>query len=53
MTNPKQTRRFQQTYSITIDDITVQLIFASESNHEIPLAIRDMLKKSYLQRQAI
>lgn len=37
--------------SITVDGIPVRLIFAAEANREIPDIIRDMLKKSYLQRQ--
>lgn len=41
----------QQNSSIIIDGIRVRLIFAAEANCEIPLVIRDMLKKSYLQRQ--
>ena len=44
--------QFQQSSSITVDGITVRLVFAAEANCELPLIIRDMLKKSYLQRQS-
>jgi len=43
----------QQISSITIDGITVRLIFAAEPNREVPCVVHDMLKKSYLQRQNI
>ena len=44
--------QFQKSSSITVDGITVRLVFAAEANCELPLSIRDMLKKSYLQRQS-
>ena len=44
--------QFQKSSSITVDGITVRIVFAAEANCELPLIIRDMLKKSYLQRQS-
>ena len=41
----------QQRANVTVNGITVQLIFAVEANTEIPNIIRDMLKKSYFQQQ--
>lgn len=43
----------QETVSkVEINGITVTLIFAPEKNREIPFAVRDILKHSYLQRQS-
>ena len=44
--------QFQKSSSITVDGITVWLVFAAEANCEVTLIIRDMLKKLYLQRQS-
>lgn len=44
----------QETASeVKIDGITVKLIFAPKKNREIPFAVRDILKNSYLQRQSV
>lgn len=36
---------------VTIDGITVTLIFAAEKNGEVPCIVRDILKGSYLQQK--
>lgn len=50
MMNCQSNTKLHQIFSITIDDVTVRLIFTAEVNHEVPAIVRDMLKKPYLQQ---
>lgn len=36
---------------ITVQGITVRLVFAAEKNTDIPTRVRDILRNGYLQRQ--
>lgn len=43
--------RESRTRDVTVQGITVRLIFAAEQNCEVPAIVRNLLKGSYLQRQ--
>lgn len=43
--------RESRTRDVTVQGITVRLIFAAEQNREVPAIVRNLLKGSYLQRQ--
>ena len=52
MTDSQKNMKQENVSEVEINGIKVTLIFAAKKSKEIPFAVRDILKNSYLQRQS-